>query len=88
MKTAFIVKAHVNRNGRVISDEPVPLPPGEVDITVQATAALPQRKLRTKRQIAKLTRCVRRIQNTKAPSLKKDNRSIDEIVYGFTRKRG
>lgn len=41
MRTAFVVKGHVDAKGMVVSDETVPLSEGPVEVTVTRTEATP-----------------------------------------------
>ena len=35
MKTAYVVKGHIDSEGTIVLDEPAPLPPGPVLVTIQ-----------------------------------------------------
>jgi hypothetical protein len=84
MKTTYTLKAHVNPDGTVVSDETVPLPPGPVDIRVSASAGAKTSKSRISqgRQHSKLVRMMRKAHKVKCPAPPKDGRSIDEVLYG------
>ena len=36
MQTAYVVKGHIDAAGTIVLDEPAPLPPGAVLVTIQA----------------------------------------------------
>ena len=83
MKTAFVLKAHVEDDGRVVSDERVPLPPGPVVMTVQEVSR--GRAVKTgghKARAAKMKAMLKKIQAIKCPPVPQDGKTIDEILYG------
>jgi len=87
MKTAYILKAHVETDGTVKVDEKAPLPPGPIDVLVQPRSS--DKTLRTAAggRRKKWLKVLREIDAIKCPPVPDDGKSIDELVYGYKAPR-
>jgi len=81
MKTTYVVSGHVDSRGNVVGDQPIPAPPGPVDLTV-ATRADKARTASLEKRRKLMLKLLRAAHAVKCPSVPKDGKSIDEVLYG------
>jgi len=86
MKTACILKAHVESDGTVKVDERAPLPPGPAKVTVRVGQMRESHKtpkfVRAHMDNKRWETIFRKIDAVKCPPPPEDGLSIDELLYG------
>ncbi|MCZ7644308.1 MAG: hypothetical protein M5U26_03345 [Planctomycetota bacterium] len=80
MRTSYVLKARVEKDGSVKVEEKVPLPPGPVEVSIVPVES--GKPPSAKGRGAKIRRHLKRIWAIKCPPVPRDGKTVDDVLYG------